>query len=344
MTLIAGFKAYGTPFLIGDFLITNDGKEAGLRKKIIRISNNFVLGWTGHLMAADLIIKVLQDSLQNNNPDFTTVEEVLLNFDIAELGKQSCHLICWVIDQKEQHCFRWNSQYPDTIFPGCPLYDGSGDRLIEAMAGDKGLFDKNNPSHESLLRAKSSVIEILSKLYESELNSEPNRKYGFGFGYEALFLSENNKFEYLDNILYLGMDFYFDNGEKFVKSIFCDSLAKYIALQNFSYICKFSIKNDRQDRSIITPLGHSSKTTAVNLLQNIMVDKNFPLKAEYYCIVAVFHSPDFESFPITYIIDRDDQPPIQIKIQDNTLHYGQNTEYIERIFKIVKQDIIKRRK
>ena len=50
MTLVAAYKHFEVPVLVGDMAVTMSGdhKFRTLRKKIYRISPNFVIGWTGH--------------------------------------------------------------------------------------------------------------------------------------------------------------------------------------------------------------------------------------------------------------------------------------------------------
>jgi hypothetical protein len=77
VTLIAGFHAFGTPVLIGDFLITSGAERSGLRKKILLIADNFALAWTGHLIAANSVVESLQSSLDLNAVTCESVKAVL---------------------------------------------------------------------------------------------------------------------------------------------------------------------------------------------------------------------------------------------------------------------------
>lgn len=113
MTLIAGFYSFDVPVLIGDFLTTTTRGTWGLRKKILKISDSFALSWTGHLVAADAVIRVLQSSIDVDNVDLQSVKSVLTQPAMSsQLSPFEVRLVCWVVDSNGQHCFRWNSLYP----------------------------------------------------------------------------------------------------------------------------------------------------------------------------------------------------------------------------------------
>jgi hypothetical protein len=99
VTLIAGFHSYGTPVLIGDFLITNNGEVSGLRKKLLLVAENFALAWTGHLVAANSVVTRLQTALGQDAPTLESVKAILTNPEtISGLGSFQVTLICWAFD------------------------------------------------------------------------------------------------------------------------------------------------------------------------------------------------------------------------------------------------------
>lgn len=93
MTLIAGFHSFGTPTLIGDLMITSSRETVSYRKKILLISDNFAVAWTGHLFAAGSVIRSLQSSLSPNNITLESVREVLTHPETYNLGSGEVHLI-----------------------------------------------------------------------------------------------------------------------------------------------------------------------------------------------------------------------------------------------------------
>lgn len=136
MTLIAAFRSYGVPALIGDLLIS-DGSR---RKKVQIIADRLAIAWTGHLVAAQAVVKALQAELGTRSPTRKILESILTNPTFAsELGSWHVTLIGWIVEGTTAHCFRWNSLYPIEVFYGDPMYDGSGDFEAQRFLGDVGL-------------------------------------------------------------------------------------------------------------------------------------------------------------------------------------------------------------
>lgn len=176
MTLIAGFHSYGTRVLVGDFLITSGGEVSGLRKKILLVADNFALAWTGHLVAADLVVKSLQADLDRDAVTLESVNAILTNPATAsDLRPHQVQLICWVADGQGAHCFRWNSDYPHELFPGSPIYDGSGESFVQALAG-MGPHDSANPDGINPNRAVNGALGVTAELMRSEMLGQTNRR------------------------------------------------------------------------------------------------------------------------------------------------------------------------
>ncbi len=63
MTLIAAYREFKAPILIGDLLITRNGIPAGASKKLHIIRSNLALSWTGSQIAAELVVGRLHREL-----------------------------------------------------------------------------------------------------------------------------------------------------------------------------------------------------------------------------------------------------------------------------------------
>lgn len=94
MTLIAGFRSFDTPVLIGDFLITDGDAKSGLQKKVLLVADNFALAWTGHLLAADSVVKSLQSSLDLAAVTLKSVRAILTDPATSDLGQLHVSLVC----------------------------------------------------------------------------------------------------------------------------------------------------------------------------------------------------------------------------------------------------------
>jgi hypothetical protein len=127
MTLIAGGYSFGVPVLIGDCLITYENSPGtSLRKKILQIADNFVLGYAGHLSAAERVVSRLQSSLDPKRITFEDVQRILRDPQTSYLGKTWVNLIGWVVDDHGKHCLGWKSKSPMEIDTQAPMYAGTG--------------------------------------------------------------------------------------------------------------------------------------------------------------------------------------------------------------------------
>jgi hypothetical protein len=93
MTLVAAHRSYEVPTLLGDFLITSQGKPAGYYKKIHRFSDNLVIAWTGHLIVAGIIFRDIRVKLPKGNPTKKWLEESLSKYSPDFFNPQDVHLI-----------------------------------------------------------------------------------------------------------------------------------------------------------------------------------------------------------------------------------------------------------
>ncbi len=227
MTLIAGFRSFGTPTLIGDFLITTGDAVAGLRKKVLIVADNFALAWTGHLLAADSVVKSLQSYLDLDAVQIEAVRAILTNRTTSDLGTLHVSLICWVIDNQGDHCFRWNSQDPNKVRWGAPIYDGSGESFVEALVGG-GLRDSFKPTSIDPDRTVDGALDVTTKLMVSEMLGPSTHPHGFGFAYEII-QGKSHRFEYVDNILYFAVTHELDDTGKHFSSHFAGSIYKCIS-------------------------------------------------------------------------------------------------------------------
>jgi hypothetical protein len=124
MTLVAAIRVGGVPVLLGDTLITAGDKQRA-RRKLHRISNNLVIGWTGHEIAAGLVIDALLHRFRDAQVSYGDVEAFFLHFRVKQLKPMTVHIIGWVMDP-EPHCFRWNSDWPAEMFLEVEHIGGSG--------------------------------------------------------------------------------------------------------------------------------------------------------------------------------------------------------------------------
>ena len=167
MTLIGAFKAYGTPFLIGDFVLSVQGQRAGVRKKVHRLGPNCGAAWTGHLIAALPVFRALHQRFDGQTPvSKLELQDVLASFKPTDFGSTELRIIGWVIDGDE-YCFRWRSDWTDELIHAEPAYDGSGQAIIQKWGGDRPIFDAAQPELIDLNLAVDNVLAISTVIWAS---------------------------------------------------------------------------------------------------------------------------------------------------------------------------------
>ena len=346
MTLIAGFHSFGTPVLVGDFLTSITGRPSGVRKKILRITDNFVLGWTGHLIAAQSVLNCLQSSL---GPDFVTLKSVraiLTDPATSNLGfGLEVMLICWVIDDEGQHCFLWNSSYPQELFLGAPQYAGSGESTIRALVGPQGLHHSTPPVHAGHQESTRGVLGVITQLLRNEMLGPSTREMGYGFAYEILQLKDGARFEYVDDILYFTIKCILDENGQYVRNEFGSSLYKYKSEGNCTAVSIFDPLARRQDIHVITPPGDYVGQSTQYLKQTMLSQKyTAPFKSDYYSIVVQFQAPGFVCPPVISIVPNDatESSGFFIDVSErNTLQLRPSKELLEWMYKTISEDLHK---
>ena len=151
-----------------------------------------------------LFIENLVNSLTNDSFFLNDIRTILTTPNFINLGKLHVSIVCWVVDDDGCHCFRWNSDYPIEIYLGDPMLDGFGEVLTKAIFGHegKGFADSLSPDSDNPELMKFATLTFTTQLMSYEMiGPSPQKELGFGFAYEILYLNEDSKFVYLDNIL-----------------------------------------------------------------------------------------------------------------------------------------------
>jgi hypothetical protein len=259
MTLIAGFQHEGIPLLLGDFLLTSDGQRSGLRKKINLISPNFVIAWTGHLLAAKSVIDSLNREFQGRRTSRNGIHNFLTKYAVSDLGNLQVHLIGWVVDS-EPSCFLWNSSYPHELFYSDYHIDGSGTKIFERLFASVGITDTESSSESRILLANQFALFLACELISDEVLQGNNQRMGFGHAYEVLYF-DGDEFIYLDNITYMTWDFNFDLDSKLTRTNLYKVVFKYRNFGDFSIVQISNFENSHTDLHAITPVIEIERTS-----------------------------------------------------------------------------------
>ena len=340
MTLIAGFRTFGVPILIGDFLLTRRGQPAGLSKKVRKLRKNCVLGWTGQQLAAERVMRHLDQRLTVQHTTRQELELCLRSYDVLELGSLAVRLVGWVVDD-EEHCFRWNSGYPHEVFYGEPMFDGSGDTTIETLTGLRFINDPLEPNLVSTKRAVDASLDIATSLVSDEVFNGINRRRGFGHAYEILYL-QGQEFEYVSDVLYVLLAFAASDegvlsGPKIRRPIY-----KYRALEELSVVDTLGENNERLIH-LITAVGDSqSKSRAAayarQLEQTPKKELHFGFESQYYCIFVHVESGPLVGHLLT-TVQGPEWPPEQcfIKAEKNEFHVGMPVETLDELYRTLRK-------
>ncbi|HMJ48398.1 MAG TPA: hypothetical protein VK498_13790 [Ferruginibacter sp.] len=221
MTLVAAFPLRGIPVLVGDFLLTdnqvnkahdslstrpgiqktksnvNFRRIAGLRKKIHKINDRLVVGFTGDLLPCEILIKALVREFSTKEPTKKDLDSFLSGISIP--NKHKIKLVGWYCDNRPL-CFEWNGVDKEIKIVDY-TYSGSGGKHFyeEIMPSDaSGISDAFNVELE---RATYIAVAQVGKILLSELMAAKNLHYAYGFGGE-LVLWDGARFSYVDKIAY----------------------------------------------------------------------------------------------------------------------------------------------
>ncbi len=268
MTLVAAYRVNEVPFLLGDLLITGGGK-VGARKKVHRIRKDLVVGWTGDLVAAQVILDKINEEVDEKG-SFKSLSKSLKSVSKYLLGSMSVILVGWVVDS-EPRCFRWNSDWPHEIFFGEFFYDGTGAEKFQKLNGGEVSHELNKPNREQVLPQIMALENVCYLMADEVDRKQKYRNDGYGFGYEILYLTENG-FEYIEDILYVICEVWFDDEGNYLGPKLFPSVHSYHNESDFSVIQETSFGHgsflEPQDicksthhinRHLVKPVHHINK-------------------------------------------------------------------------------------
>jgi hypothetical protein len=281
MTLVAAYKVDGVPLLLGDFLITS-GELSGTRKKIHRISENLVVGWSGDRLAAQPVLKALHDQFHNECVQYAALEELLTQFPTEELGSLNVQITGWVIDD-EARCFFWRSDYPSELFNDDQYFIGTGGETFKQMLTRRSYLVS---SKERKGVAAAIYLSLVSscRMVTDEILFGLNRQQGFGFAFETAYF-DGHQFRFVDNILYSAADIFYDPLSGQIHHRFYPITLKYRSFGSYSVIQTNELTEPRTRVFAVTPIFDNMP----DLLSNIpdidpSTNKVLPLSSDYYCM------------------------------------------------------------
>ncbi|QEC49652.1 hypothetical protein FSW04_20110 [Baekduia soli] len=300
MTVVGCFFAHGQPAMLGDFLLTGDGRDAGVRKKITRLSPTVAVGWTGSMHAADRAVDGLRAAL----PARATrrqMEDALTGLDVADyVGPVS--LVGWVIDPGF-HRFKWDSALPGVVHWDEVWHVGSGGEVLDRMVGEQGLVaapDSDQPVDEALLTVGTNLMA-------DEVLGQGLRQLRIGHGYEMLLWS-GESFEYVADVTYMTIRATFDGSGGVERLELLEPSFKYMVKDEMSVLCVFEPSTDRTALHLMTAVGAGDRAGAEAFIRGLVSQGVPALRSKFYGVFFDTRAPDYVGPLLAFVIRDDAQP------------------------------------
>lgn len=240
MTLIASFRQNGIPVLVGDLLISGFDYDVP-RKKIVRINDQFVVGWAGSLWDAHkIMIPDIRTRFASNSPTRGELDEYFAAIDVSQFYGELV-LVGWGVDAEGVYPYRWkggknvNGQFRCDISEN--YIEGTGSKFFEEELEHIPLKSHGQIQEpDDLEKATSSVLVVMTRLTNGEyLSVDKSWREQFGFGWETL-IYNGRSFEYLSDILYLTIDFEIDQLHKIRGYRVLPDLRRYTSFGDWSVL------------------------------------------------------------------------------------------------------------
>lgn len=312
MTVVAAFKAYGVPVLVGDLLITVDtskkehsflptspiaastlsedaqAKISGTRKKVHLFGNSLAVAWSGSLLAATSVLKALKQQSDREQIGRDTLVDFLSSQTDWTEDKFSILLTGWVSDP-ELLCFRWNSAWPQEVFFGDRFFDGSGDHIFEALV-DEQVSSGTGPGIKSNVeQGIYAVLAKVGKLVSHEVLTGETLRSRFGYCYEVAYF-DGEKFRYVDEVTYLSWLVRISNSGPRYQAMPSPAIVKYKNFGEYS-----AVQTVRLDAGADVHTFFEVVTPAYSVMPELDPAKIGPLptNSNLFCNILQINAPTF---------------------------------------------------
>jgi hypothetical protein len=287
LTLVAAFRLNGVAFMIGDFLITSAGSPTGARKKVQRLRSNVALGWSGHQIAAELVLSHLDRELGNIDVSGTSIESAFASFPRADLGTMQVELVGWLGDNLDLSFF-WRSDWPAEVFWDSHHYIGSGATLFRKMAGAGSSDTGHDP-----IGTVGLALQYVARLLADEIGPRQNIAAGFGFAYEVLYW-DGGGFRYVNDIAYGFAEVPFTSQGRLQDKRLIPTVYQYQISGECAVVDRISYRATQEgnvqhvERHLITPLVGDTAEEEARFLSGLAPPVK-PLfeKAMFHCLMLV---------------------------------------------------------
>lgn len=343
MTLVAAFKSVGgVPMLLGDVLLSDEDGPAAVQKKLHRINDHFVIGWAGDRDAAGHLVRDLHQTFQAVSCTSDDVFKFLVKYPVDQLNltpdglsTDGVALAGWILDiaTRKGVCFRWDSVHSSDFHLKSPQFIGTGDATFKDIYATERGGDAASayPGFEAVKEA----LHLATHLQMDEFVGEHNQKaLLFGGAYEIL-VQAGDRFEYIDNVLYLALDLYYDVAAD--KATPTMPLAGF-KCRNFGDWSLIRARNgDEESYKICEPLHqpHISTEERLNSIASSLVGlrRAMPWTSQYYCLYWRFESSDGLKKQGTYVTHASNpNPEVYVKLINGQEHVAVALGFDKRLY------------
>lgn len=312
MTVVAAFKAFETPLLVADMLLTAESniqgdsflptapgaaatlpneiqaKVAGTRKKLHLFGGQLAVAWSGSWLAASSILQALKENSVTNIPDQDSLVSFLTKQTEWADDQISVVLTGW-LGKPEPTCFRWNSAWPQEVFFDDRFFDGSGDEIFEALLDEKVMAGTGALLQSSVERAIYAALAKVGKLVSHEVFTGETLRSRFGYCYEIAYY-DGAEFRYLDEVTYLSWLVRISDTEPRYQAQPAPAIVKYKNLGEYS-----AVQTVRLDTRPTVQTFFEVVTPAYSTMPEIDPAKIGPLPANsnIFCNVLQINSPTY---------------------------------------------------
>jgi hypothetical protein len=346
VTLVAAYRSFGVPTIIGDTMITR-GAACAARKKVVLIAENLAVAWTGHLIAAGVVIERLQRLAELGPIARQAFVDCLTSLDAAsDLGQSlQVTLIGWFLDGEHELCFRWRSDYPiEVFFVDATLTDGSGDQHASSVIPPNGFVGPfASPNVAPTLRATESIAAV-ARLMQAELHGWSNAHLGFGHLYDLAMVGPTGNFQYVDDILYWGVIYKMNRSGKLQRSTVLYPLIKLQDRNGMTIAHRFNRTKNTETRELILAPGEHRQDLVKQTLAELREPANRPpLESTYYCQFIYYDAPGFVNVHMTHVISKDQTLHAPVVRSEGALDVRFSRSLVEQFFETVKEDLERKR-
>lgn len=218
MTLVAAASFAGVPLLLGDVLISAEGKPVrpsltgrvpseagthaivGARRKLIRITPRLVVGWAGTMIAAKVVVKDLSAACQAMEPSREWLTGYLESYPPDDLGRLECELVGWLVDAAGPVSFHWNSEARRLTLDASPAVCGSGaSDFLAKFAGQEIMLVRPADPLEAAIQ---QGLAIAGHILGIEFYTGANLCLFYGDAIEVIYFN-GTTFEQLDDVTFI---------------------------------------------------------------------------------------------------------------------------------------------